>query len=211
MHMRAAKQYHYYVWRPCKISSFISHWRASLCQGAGEHERVSKKEHMKKKKKGITQEEIRAETNANWFSDPCATREPSHWTYCQSDLTVENVVPPTLLTLHIPHAAVLFSFFVSLSQLPGSANMIVKFHPFILNGWMDDSWYRTEFILCPPELKRRYNQCLQRDLPKYRRPARKGFSLRNTVDCKGDYCRCCQSLISTGWHPHMNTRAEGGT
>lgn len=148
MHMRATKQYHYYVWRPCKISSFISHWRASLCQGAGEHKRVWKRNAWKK---GITQEEIRAATNANWFSDPCATREPSHWTYCQSDLTVKNVLPTTLLTLHIPHVVVLFSFFVPLTQLPRSLSSIseIAFAPL---EWMD-GWQLMQnwtFRLCPP-------------------------------------------------------------
>lgn len=30
----------------------------------------------------------------------------------------------------------------------------------------------------------------------------------DSVCCERDYCRCCQSLIWTGWHPNVNTRAE---
>lgn len=53
--------------------------------------------------------------------------------------TVKNVLPPTLLTLHIPHAPVLFSF-LSLShscRVPWISAL--KFCSPILNGWMHQS------------------------------------------------------------------------
>lgn len=143
-----------------------------------------KKEHMKKK---ITQEEIRAETNANWFSDPCAKREPSHWTYCQSDLTVKNVLPPTLLTLHIPHAPVLFSF-LSLShscRVPWISAL--KFRSPVLNGWMHQSWFGI------------LNRVLHIESSVNKKEggstSSKGFSwVWNNVCCERDYCRCCRGL-----------------
>lgn len=166
-------------------------------------ERGNMKEFQKgaHEKKKITQEEIHAERNANWFSDPCAKREPSHWTYCQSDLTVKNVLPPTLLTLHIPHAPVLFSF-LSLShscRVPWISAL--KFCSPILNRWMHQSWFGI--------LNRVLHIASSVNKKEGGSTSSKGFSwVWNNVCCKRDYCRCGRSSTRVS---HMSARTESAT